>query len=47
MINDQIKQHRKQYGQLVPRQNPLDEFEITAVFKNDEPPKLKLPILLI
>ena len=35
MINDQIKQQRKQYGQLVPRQNPLDEFEITAVFKNE------------
>ena len=27
MINDQIKQHRKQYGKLIPRQNPLDEFE--------------------
>ena len=35
MINDQIKQQRKQYGQLVPRQNPLDEFEITAAFKNE------------
>ena len=35
MINDQIKQQRKQYGQLIPRQNPHDEFEITAIFKNE------------
>ena len=36
MINDQINQHRKQFGRLVARKHPLEDFEITAVFKNDE-----------
>lgn len=36
MINDQINQQRKQFGRLVARKHPLEDFEITAVFKNDE-----------
>ena len=36
MINDQINQQRKQLGRLVARKHPLEDFEITAVFKNDE-----------
>ena len=36
MINDQINQQRKQFGRLVAREHPLEDFEITAVFKNDE-----------
>ena len=36
MINDQINQERKQFGRLVARKHPLEDFEITAVFKNDE-----------
>ena len=35
MINDQINQQRKQFGRLVARKHPLEDFEITAVFKND------------
>ena len=35
MIDDQINQQRKQFGRLVARKHPLDDFEITAVFKND------------
>ena len=36
MINDQINQQRKQFGRLVARKHPLEDFEITAIFKNDE-----------
>ena len=36
MINDQINQQRKQFGRLVARKHPLEDFEITAVFKNDQ-----------
>tara|TARA_B100001989_G_C24539313_1_gene466549 strand:- start:1026 stop:2357 length:1332 start_codon:yes stop_codon:yes gene_type:complete len=36
MINDQINQQRKQFGRLVARKHALEDFEITAVFKNDE-----------
>tara|TARA_A200000113_G_scaffold221419_1_gene233252 strand:+ start:749 stop:2077 length:1329 start_codon:yes stop_codon:yes gene_type:complete len=35
MINDQIKHQRKQYGKLVARKNPIEDYEITAVFKNE------------
>ena len=35
MINDQINQQRKQFGRLVARKHPFEDFEITAVFKND------------
>ena len=35
MINDQINQ-QKQFGRLVARKHPLEDFEITAVLKNDE-----------
>lgn len=36
MINDQINQQRKQFGRLVARKHALEDYEITAVFKNDE-----------
>lgn len=35
MINDQIKHYRKQYGKLVAQKNAKDDFEITAVLKNE------------
>jgi trigger factor len=35
MINDQIKHYRKQYGKLVAQKNIKDDFEITAVLKNE------------
>jgi trigger factor len=35
MIIDQIKHYRKQYGKLVAQKNAKDDFEITAVLKNE------------
>ena len=35
MINDQIKHYRKQYGKLVAQKHAKDDFEITAVIKNE------------
>ena len=35
MINDQINHYRKQYGKLVAQPHAKDDFEITAVVKNE------------
>lgn len=35
MINDQIKHYRKQYGKLVAQKNAKDDYEITALIKNE------------
>ena len=35
MINDQVKHYRKQYGKLVAQKNAKDDFEITAIIKNE------------
>tara|TARA_A100001011_G_scaffold380060_1_gene446867 strand:- start:12639 stop:13967 length:1329 start_codon:yes stop_codon:yes gene_type:complete len=35
MIDDQVKHYRKQYGKLVAKKNAKDNFEITAVIKNE------------
>ena len=35
MIDDQIKHYRKQFGKLVAQKNAKDDYEITAVLKNE------------
>lgn len=35
MINDQVKHYRKQYGKLLAQKNAKDDFEITAIIKNE------------
>ena len=35
MIDDQVKNYRKQYGKLIAQKNPKGEFEITASIKNE------------
>lgn len=35
MVNDQVKQYRKQFGKLVGQKNATDDSEITAAIKNE------------
>ena len=35
MIDDQVKNYRKQYGKLIAQKNPKGDFEITASIKNE------------
>ena len=35
MIDDQVKNYRKQYGKLIAQKNPKGDFEITAFIKNE------------
>ncbi len=35
MINDQIKNYRKQFGKLIAQKNVKDDYEITAAIKNE------------
>ena len=35
MIDDQVKNYRKQYGKLIAQKNPKGDFEITALIKNE------------
>ena len=35
MIDDQVKNYRKQYGKLISQKNPKGDFEITASIKNE------------
>lgn len=35
MINDQVKNYRKQFGKLVAQKNAKDDYEITAAIKNE------------